>query len=66
MPKPTRNAGRLWTAADVQALERLAAGNTPTPVISFKLGRTPGAVQAKAAAEDISLKLVNKSPYTRR
>lgn len=66
MSKSTRNTGKPWTPSDVKALEKLAAENTPTRVIGLKLGRTPVAVQAKASAEDISLKPVNQSPYNRR
>jgi hypothetical protein len=61
-----RNSGKPWTPADVAKLRELARQNTPTPVIGFKLGRTPAAVATKASQEDISLKPTNKSPYNRR
>ena len=41
----------------------LAAKNTPTRVIGFKLGRTEGAIRTKASEEHISLKPTNQSPY---
>ena len=66
MAKSTRNAGKPWTPAQSKELKTLAKGNTPTRVIGLKLGRTPGAVQAKATEEGISLKPTNQSPYNRR
>jgi hypothetical protein len=63
MNKSTRNSGKSWSPAEVSTLRKLADGNTPTRVIGLKLGRTPGAVQNKASAEDISLKPTNQSPY---
>jgi hypothetical protein len=55
--------GTPWTVEEVQTLRDLARGNTPTRVIGLKLGRTPSAVQSKAAAVGISLKPANRSPY---
>ncbi|PKQ09528.1 MAG: hypothetical protein CVT73_02135 [Alphaproteobacteria bacterium HGW-Alphaproteobacteria-12] len=66
MSKSTRNSGKSWSASDVQQLKKLAAGNTPTRVIGFKLGRTEGAVYSKASQEDVSLSPTNQSPYNRR
>jgi hypothetical protein len=66
MSKSDRNSGRPWTSGEVAQLRKLAKGNTPTRVISLKLGRTPGAVQGKASGEGISLKPTNQSPYNRR
>jgi len=66
MSKSTRNTGKAWTPADVRQLRVLAAGNTPTPVIGLKLGRTPDAVRTKASNEGVSLKPTNQSPYNRR
>lgn len=63
MPKSTRNTGKSWSSDDVKQLRRLAKGNTPTRVIGLKLGRTPAAIQAKAANEGISLRPANRSPY---
>lgn len=66
MPKSTRNGGKPWTPAEVQRLERLAEGNTPTRVIGLELGRSEDAVRSKASEEGISLKPTNQSPYNRR
>jgi len=66
MPESTRNNRKRWTPDDVMKLRELAKGNTPTRVIGLKLGRTPGAVQAKAEDANVSLKQANQSPYNRR
>jgi hypothetical protein len=58
-----KNSGKDWTKQDVQSLQTLAKGNTPTRVIGLKLGRTEGAVQSKASEQNISLKPANQSPY---
>jgi hypothetical protein len=60
------NQGKAWTSTQEVQLKKLAKGNTPTPLIGYKLGRTPTAVQSKAQELEISLKPVNKSPYNRR
>lgn len=65
MSKSTRNTGKTWTATEIQQLEKLASGNTPTRVIGLKLGRTPAAVSNKASEENISLKPTNQAPYNR-
>jgi hypothetical protein len=65
MAKSTRNTGKPWTKEDVGQLRTLAKQNTPTRVIGLKLGRTAGAVYSKAAAEGVSLKPTNQSPYGR-
>jgi hypothetical protein len=44
-------------------LRELAKGNTPTRVIGLKLGRTEGAIYAKAAELGVSLKPTNQKPY---
>ena len=61
-----RNNGKQWVRQDVRTLRTLAASNTPTPVIGFKIGRTVAAVRTKASEEGISLKPTNQSPYNRR
>ena len=61
-----RNSGDGWTPSDIAELRRLAAQNTPTRVIAFKLGRTEAAIYAKASQLGISLTPVNQSPYNRR
>ena len=63
MAKKPTNSGKSWTTEQVSQLDKLAAGNTPTRVIAFKMGRTPGSVSQKASAEGISLKPTNQSPY---
>jgi hypothetical protein len=66
MSKSTRNTGTHWSQSDVQQMRTLAKQNTPTRVISLKLGRTEDAVRSKASQEDISLRPTNQSPYNRR
>lgn len=66
MASQPKNHGKPWTEAHVQQLEKLASENTPTRVMGLKLGRTEDSIYAKAAAEGISLKPVNQSPYNRR
>jgi hypothetical protein len=66
---PTKNPpnhGKPWTEQQVNELERLAAGNTPTRVIALKLGRTEDSIYGKASAEDIPLAPPNQRPYNRR
>lgn len=58
--------GSRWTGPDLRQLKALAAGNTPTGLIAYRLQRTPGAVQSKASEVGVSLKPVNQSPYNRR
>lgn len=64
--KSRRNMREPWSAADVRLLRQLAKQNTPTGVISLKLGRTEVAVRGKAQREGISLAPANRSPYNRR
>jgi len=59
------NQGKPWASAQETELRKLAKGNTPTPLIGYKLGRTPVSIRAKAQDLNISLKPVNKSPYNR-
>lgn len=66
MAKYNRNSGRQWSDAEVERLNGLAKGNTPTRVIGLKLGRTEDAVRNKASQEDISLRPNNQKPYNRR
>ena len=62
-PKYKRNMNEPWSSTDVRQLRALARENTPTGVISLKLGRTPTAIRGKAAREGISLRPTNRSPY---
>ncbi|MCX7038087.1 MAG: hypothetical protein NT005_02980 [Spirochaetes bacterium] len=66
MAKKPPNLGKEWSRADVSKLKDLARGNTPTPLIAYKLERTEAGVRAKAHEKGVSLKPTNKSPYTRR
>jgi len=65
-PKYKRNMSQEWTGEDVRTLRQLARANTPTGVISLKMGRTETAVRSKAQREGISLRPSNRSPYNRR
>ena len=62
----TRNSGKEWTAEDIRELRKLAKQDTPTPVIGFKLGRTPNAVYSIASQEGISLMPPNPHHKRRR
>lgn len=65
-PKYKRRAGEAWTPREIRELKDLAKGNTPTGVMSLKLRRPVTAIRSKAQREGISLRPVNRSPYTRR
>jgi hypothetical protein len=65
-PKYKRNMNEAWSRSDVGTLRQLARANTPTGVISLKMGRTPTAIRSKAQRERISLMPANRSPYSRR
>ena len=65
-PKYKRNMRDPWSSDDVRMLKRFAKENTPTGVISLKMGRTPTAIRSKAQREGISLGPTNRSPYNRR
>jgi hypothetical protein len=62
MAKQPARDGKEWSRQEVQKLKQLAKENTPTRVAGLKLDRTPGAVQAKASKEGLSLKPTNQSP----
>ena len=66
MARSTRQAGKRWTSSQKRQLQSLARSNTPTGVIGLKLGRSKGAVQSQACRMRVSLKPVNRSPYSRR
>jgi hypothetical protein len=65
-PKYKRNQREPWTEIALRQLRKLARGNTPTGVISLKMGRTVPAIRSKAQREGISLAPTNRSPYNRR
>jgi hypothetical protein len=66
MAKTPKNHGKSWSESDLQNLEKLAKGNTPTGLIAYELGRTEASIYSKASEEDISLHPTNKSPYNRK
>ncbi|MCC6323770.1 hypothetical protein IT400_03185 [Candidatus Nomurabacteria bacterium] len=66
MPKYIRNAGKQWTPSEKNKLSQLAKQNTPTRVISLKLGRPENGVRAKASELGVSLRPTNQSPYNRK
>jgi hypothetical protein len=66
MVSSKKNKSKPWTRSEVSQLKTLAKRNTPTRVISLKLGRTEKAVRSKAKQEGISLKPTNQSPYNQR
>jgi hypothetical protein len=51
----TRNNGKPWTSEQDKMLKDLAKQDTPTPVIAFKIGRTPAAIYTRASESGISL-----------
>jgi hypothetical protein len=65
MAKSTRNSGTQWSPNDIALLKQLVKGNTPTGVMSIKLGRTEAAIRTKAYELNVSLKPTNQSPYNR-
>ena len=62
-PVTTRNQGREWTQEDTTFLKELAKENTPTRVMSVKLGRSVASIRDKAEKMKLSLKPTNRSPY---
>ncbi|GIV30285.1 MAG: hypothetical protein KatS3mg028_1351 [Bacteroidia bacterium] len=66
MAKSPKNNSKQWTDNDVNKLEKLVKGNTPTGLIAYELGRSEGSIRSKASDLEISLKPTNKSPYNRQ
>jgi hypothetical protein len=66
MAKQPSNSGKAWTSADIKRLDALAAGNTPTRLIAWKLDRSESSIYSKASDKGISLKPTNQSPYNRK
>lgn len=64
--KYTRNSGKPITPVEIKQIKSLAVKNTPTRIISLKIGRTPSAVRNIASGNGISLRPTNQSPYNRR
>jgi glycine/D-amino acid oxidase-like deaminating enzyme len=61
-----RRSRQPWSTTDVNKLKQLAKGNTPAGVMSVKLQRPIATIRSKAQREGISLRPVNRSPYSRR
>ena len=57
------NTGKRWTVTQVKQLRQLASQNTPTRIISLRLGRTENAVRTKASEKGVSLKSKNHSSF---
>jgi hypothetical protein len=66
MAKTPTNSGKPWTASQDAQLRKEAAGNTPTRIIAFHLGRSEDAIRSRASGLDIPLKPTNQSPYGTR
>lgn len=66
MARSPANHGKAWTSGESKELRQLIKENTPTRVMSLKLGRTPGAVQQHANDLGLSTKPTNQSPYNRK
>ena len=66
MSQSDRNAGKRWTPAEKKTLSQLARQNTPTRVISIKMGRPVAAVYTEASKQGVSLKPNNQAPYNRQ
>jgi hypothetical protein len=60
------NSNKPWTTSEIAELRKLANGNTPTPLIAYKLGRSIPAIYNEANKKNIPLTPTNKSPYNRR
>jgi len=63
--KTPKNQGKTWTPEELEKLQKLADGNTPTGLIAHQLQRSPASISSKANQQNISLKPTNKSPYDR-
>lgn len=66
MPQSTRNSGKPWRKSDIALLRRLAENNAPTSEIGSKLGRTPMAINTKAAEEGLTLERTSRFGRGRR
>jgi hypothetical protein len=63
MAKKPSNSNKAWSKPSVDQLNKLVKQSTPTPLISYKLGRSESSVRNKASQLGVSLKPTNKSPY---
>jgi hypothetical protein len=66
MAKKPGNQNKRWTQQAERELRKLAKGNTPTPLMAYKLKRSEAGVRGKASEMGVSLKPTNKSPYNRQ
>lgn len=66
MASKPKNQGEEWTSEQEKTLVKLARGNTPTPLIAYKEGRSVASIYGKAQEMGVSLDPTNKSPYNRR
>ncbi len=66
MAKTPKQHGQPWTNVQEIKLKELIKGNTPTPLIAYKLERTEDAIKGKVRDLGLSLKPTNKSPYNRQ
>lgn len=66
MAKKPENQNKRWTQQAERELRKLAKGNTPTPLMAYKLKRSEAGVRGKASEMGVSLKPTNKSPYNRQ
>ena len=64
LPKYIAKSGQPWTPTEIRQLKSMG-GRVPTRVIALKLQRPVNGVEAKAQQIDLSLKPVNKSPWSR-
>jgi hypothetical protein len=66
MTKTPSHQNKQWTPQQDATLKKLAAGNTPTGLIAYELGRSESAIYGRASDIGVSLKPTNKSPYNSR
>jgi hypothetical protein len=66
MAKIPEKHNKRWTSTEENELKKLAKGDTPTPLIAYKMKRTEAGIRGKASEIDLSLKPTNKSPYNRQ
>ncbi len=64
--KTPQNQGKIWTPADLEKLQKLADGNTPTGLIAHKLQRSNASITNKASQQSISLQPTNQSLMTEK
>lgn len=60
MAKYNRNSGNPWTRHEISQLRKMIDKDTPTKMISRRLGRTTDAIYKKASEKNISLRGTKK------